>query len=119
MRLIVAGGRDYRLTAEDESRLDALAEELVGYGDPIKLVITGGAPGADWLAHRWALSRRIQTAVFEANWAGHGKSAGPIRNRAMAENANAVVLFTGGKGTENMAEEARKAGLTIYDWRGQ
>jgi predicted Rossmann-fold nucleotide-binding protein len=35
----------------------------------------------------------------------------------MAEYADAVALFPGGRGTENMASEAAKAGLKVFDFR--
>jgi hypothetical protein len=35
----------------------------------------------------------------------------------MAKCADAVALFPGGRGTENMYQEALKAGLIIYDFR--
>jgi len=35
----------------------------------------------------------------------------------MAEYANALVAFKGGKGTDNMVKEAEKAGLHFFDRR--
>lgn len=37
--------------------------------------------------------------------------------KKMAEYAEAVVLFPGGKGTDNMYETAIKHNLVIYDFR--
>jgi predicted Rossmann-fold nucleotide-binding protein len=37
----------------------------------------------------------------------------------MAQYADAVVLFPGGKGTQSMFDEATKAGIVIFDWRGE
>ena len=60
---------------------------------------------------------KIPVNIFPADWKAHGKAAGPIRNRDMAKHADQVVLFPGGRGTENMYQEAKKAGLVIHDWR--
>src|SRR3954471_18264762 len=107
MRLIIAGGRKYKLTAEEYEFFDALED--------VKEVITAGATGADRDGDMWAVDRDIPTMTYQPNWEQHGKAAGPIRNRLMAARGNAVVLFPGGRGTESMAIEARKAGLTIFD----
>jgi hypothetical protein len=54
-----------------------------------------------------------------ADWKTHGRAAGPIRNRAMAEYADALIaIYRKGKltpGTRNMISEARKRGLKIYE----
>jgi hypothetical protein len=109
MRLIIAGGRDYHLTEADREFLDGL--------DDVTEVVTGGATGADKDGELWAIDRDLPTMRYKPDWKTHGKAAGPIRNRAMAEYADAVVLFPGGRGTDSMFAEAEKAGLTIFDRR--
>jgi hypothetical protein len=107
--VVIAGGRDYQFTDEDKSKLDAL---------PIAEVVSGGAKGADQFGEQWAESRGIPVRRFPADWKAHGRAAGPIRNRKMAEYADAVALFPGGRGTESMRKEAEKAGATVYDFTG-
>lgn len=111
MKLIIAGGRNYHLTAEDYEFLALLYD--------VTEVITGGATGADHDGEMWAIGRDIPTIRVAADWSKHGKAAGPIRNRQMAYRADAVVLFPGGRGTESMAKEARDAGITIFDRRAK
>lgn len=108
MKLILAGGRHYRFDDMDWERLRLL--------NPTEIVC-GGATGADECGRQWAIDREIPVKTFPADWAKHRRAAGPIRNRQMAEYADAVALFPGGKGTESMYNEAVKAGLTIYDYR--
>ncbi|MDF1659966.1 MAG: SLOG family protein [Verrucomicrobiales bacterium] len=108
MAVIVAGGRDYQFTDDDIAKLD---------GIPIREVVSGGASGADRCGEQWAESRGIPVKRFPADWKTHGRAAGPIRNRQMAEYADAVALFPGGRGTASMAKEAEKAGIVIYDFR--
>lgn len=118
MTLIIAGGRDYKFTSADIARLDALAKER-----GVMRVYTGGEPGADECGSEWAASRDIEARTFAAQWKRYGASAGPIRNREMANAAISrcepviVVLFPGGKGTADMASVARERGFTIEDWR--
>lgn len=114
MKLIIAGGRNYRFTRADLKALDELHKQR-----PITEVVSGGASGADAEGEWWARTNSIPIKRFPADWNAHGKAAGPIRNKEMAEYADAVALFPGGKGTASMYVEATKAGLTIYDFRKQ
>jgi hypothetical protein len=107
VRCVVAGGRDYQFTDDDKARLNAL---------PIGELVSGGASGADRCGEQWAISKGIPIKRFPADWNTHGRAAGPIRNRQMAEYANAVALFPGGRGTNSMKREAERAGITIYDF---
>jgi hypothetical protein len=102
---IIAGGRDYNLTLSDEAWLATL---------PIREVVSGGASGADAGGEAWAKKRGIPIKRFPADWKTHGRAAGPIRNRQMAEYADAVVLFPGGRGTDSMRTEAERQGLRIF-----
>ena len=82
-------------------------------------VVSGGAFGADAGGQNWARRNGIPVRVFEAEWKRYGMRAGPMRNALMAEYADAVVLFPGGRGTESMYQEAKKNGIKIYDWRNE
>jgi len=104
--MIVAGGRDYRVKPQDEAWLDTL---------PIREVVSGGASGADAAGERWARKRGIPVKRFPADWDKYGPAAGPIRNRQMAEYADAVALFPGGLGTASMKREAERRGLQIFN----
>ena len=51
---------------------------------------------------------------FPADWAKHGKAAGPIRNAEMLTEflPDYIVAFPGGKGTADMLRKAEKARVT-------
>ena len=109
MKVIIAGGRnihDYELVKE------AIAEA----GFPISTVVSGGANGVDRLGEQYAMDMNLKLNIFEADWETHGRAAGPIRNRKMAENAEALIAIWDGKsrGTKNMIETATKKGLLVY-----
>lgn len=108
MKLIIAGGRDYVFTEVDKCKLDELNRS---YG--ITEVVSGGARGADACGEEWARDRGIKVKVFNADWVRYGMPAGPIRNREMAQYADAAVLFPGEKGTASMRKEAKRAGIPI------
>lgn len=108
MKTIIAGGRDYQLTNNDLLFLNTI---------PITEVVSGCANGADKGGEHYAKSMSLPVKRFHAAWNAHGKAAGPIRNRQMAEYADAVVLFPGGRGTDSMFYEATRSGLRVYDRR--
>lgn len=117
---IIAGGRDitdYRLL------MRALADS--GFIPHITEVYSGRASGADALGERWAHGDLFGCPVtpFPADWKKHGKAAGPLRNAQMAMAAHMlwgsqgmlIALWDGkSRGTANMIECARTAGLRIY-----
>ena len=109
MKLIIAGGRDYVFSQNDIDRLNAV--------EGVTEVVSGGAPGADSGGEAWATEADIPVKRFPADWKSHGRAAGPVRNRKMAEYADAVALFPGGRGTASMQKEAVKHNLVIFDWR--
>jgi hypothetical protein len=106
MKTIIAGNRDYSLTDKDVEFLGTQS---------ITEVISGGATDADRCGESWAESMGIPIRVFPANWAVHGKAAGPIRNREMAAYADRLICFWDGKsrGSLNMMEEARRKGIEV------
>ena len=108
MKTIIAGGRDYLLTPDDWFYL---------YNLEITEVVSGGATGADEGGEEYANQHRIPVVRFPADWEKHGRAAGPIRNQQMADYADAVVLFPGGRGTNSMFKIATVAGLKIHDLR--
>jgi hypothetical protein len=110
-KLVIAGGRSYQFTDIDKRSLDTIHLML-----NVTEVVSGGAPGADKCGEEWAEFHGIKVTKFEADWAEHGKSAGPKRNAQMAEYCDAVALFPGGKGTSSMMNEAKKAKKEIFDY---
>lgn len=110
MRVLVCGGRDF-------NDWDSLAEELTYMlGDhDISAIIHGGARGADKLAGEFAAAAGIQEIVFQADWKTNGRSAGPIRNQRMLDEAkpDLVLAFPGGRGTADMVSRAETAGVKV------
>ena len=109
MKVIIAGSRnivDYEVVKEaiEESQFT------------LKTVVSGGAKGVDSLGEQYAEAMNIPLHVYKADWERHGRAAGPIRNRKMAENADALIAIWDGKsrGTKNMIETAQKLKLLVY-----
>lgn len=76
-------------------------------GFEITEVVCGMAIGVDKLGEQWAIANNITVKEMPANWNAYGKAAGPIRNRQMAEYADAAVIIWDGvsNGSRNMINE--------------
>ena len=110
MRVIIAGGRDfknYELLKEKCQKILANQKEVI--------IISGGANGADKLGERFAKEFNLKLVQFLADWDKFGKSAGFIRNKEMADNADALVAFWDGvsKGTRHMIDLTKEKGLKV------
>lgn len=116
MRLLVCGGRNYSDKVHLFSVMDSWMTQCLLRVDPIEIIITGGAPGADALACFWAQERRVAHDEYRADWERYGKSAGPVRNAQMLlyGKPSAVIAFPGGRGTADMCAKARAAGVPVY-----
>jgi hypothetical protein len=116
MRVLVCGGRDYSDYGAVKRELDKLAR-MAGMLRVVLVVIEGGARGADALAVQWCEENpgNLQHIKVRADWAEHGRRAGPIRNQRMIneENPSVVLAFPGGRGTEDMVRRAEKAGIEV------
>lgn len=109
MRVIIAGGRNC-------NDYTAVLAAISASEFAVETVISGGARGVDALGERYARQNKKPIVRFCADWAKHGRAAGPLRNRVMAENADALVAVWDGvsAGTKHMIETARKMGLPTY-----
>lgn len=109
MKVIVAGGRDI-------TNFNLVEEAISVSGFEVSEVVSGKAKGVDTLGEVWALKHNVPVGAFPADWNAHGRSAGPIRNRQMAEYADALIAIWDGesKGTANMIQQARKNKLNVF-----
>ena len=116
MKLIVAGGRDVQFPESDNLVAKAFSE--LPWKEEVIEIVHGGASGIDAAAGRYFGGWKKVT-VFRADWNKHGRSAGPIRNREMAEYADALLAVWDGvsKGTSNMIKTAESAGLKVFVYR--
>lgn len=109
MKVLVCGSRNFN-DAE-------LMEDVLKQWD-IREIIEGEARGADSLAREYAERHGLVCHKFPALWDQHGKAAGPIRNAQMLREGNPelVVAFRGvnSRGTQNMINQAEKAGVPVY-----
>ena len=110
--LLVFGGRSYDHWTRLCETLDRIAGRMV-----IHALRHGKARGADALAGRWALERGLLEDAVPADWATHGRAAGPIRNSEMLVRLPvpvAAVGFPGGSGSADMERKCRAAGIPVW-----
>ncbi len=130
MKVIIAGGRDYGHfflpdESRDQVRNNAAARTLFDAADAVigtryaVEVVSGCARGADEMGECYAAERMFTVRQFPADWAAHGRSAGPRRNKDMAEYADALIAFWDGKsrGTKHMIDVGLKQGLEVHVYR--
>ena len=124
MRVIIAGSRDFgpaeAMALVAEATLEATHPHMAGNGLRedgwnIERVVCGMCRGIDLAGKRWAESMDIPVDEFPADWSRHGRAAGPIRNREMAENADALIAISlnGSRGTRGMIQIAHELGLKV------
>lgn len=114
MNVIIAGSRT--ITGLVVVRA-ALREALASWGNPtVGWIGSGGARGVDTVAETVARLIDAPFRCFPADWDKHGRAAGPIRNRQMAEWADAAVLVWDGhsRGTANMKQEMERLGKPVF-----
>jgi hypothetical protein len=111
MKVIIAGGRDF---TNYEILKYSADEKLSGITEDIEIVC-GGAKGADELGKWYATEKGYKLKEFPADWAKHGKAAGPLRNEEMAKYADALIAFWDGKskGTQDMIKRAESKNLLV------
>jgi hypothetical protein len=107
-KIVIGGCRNftnYRLFSE---YVDLCLARLKRQGDIC--ILSGNCAGADALGERYALEHGYAIELYPADWETYGKSAGPIRNREMVKNADAVIAFWDGTsaGTASLISFAKR-----------
>ena len=123
MKLIIAGSRTL---SPSNSFLQACISQA-GIIEKVTEIVSGMAKGVDTSAINLTNDKHSQTyfsikingclTKFPADWETHGKAAGHIRNKQMAEYADALLLIWDGesKGSKNMKETMIKLGKPVYE----
>lgn len=128
VKIIIAGPRDFNNQSFVFSALDMVFSKLTKNqregNNPLEIknlenieIVEGGATGVDSLAKSYAINKNIKYKEFPADWNKHGRAAGPIRNKQMAEYSDALIAFryvdNPSRGTKNMIRQAKESNLKI------
>jgi len=108
LKTIIAGGRDI-------TNYDYIEKAIAEIDWEPTVVVSGTARGADLLGEEWAKKNNIPIERYPAEWDFYGKSAGYIRNKKMAKNAEALIALWDGesRGTKHMIDIAEREGLVV------
>ena len=122
MKLIIAGSRT--LTVSNKFLDSFITMEKL----QITEIVSGGASGIDECGEnfqkcytemgvRYYNPNTPTLTKFLADWKAHGKAAGPIRNKQMAEYADALLLIWDGesRGSASMKNEMVKLNKPVYE----
>lgn len=106
MKLAIVGSRsfnDWLLLKETLSQYNA------------EFIISGGANGADKLAHQYALVYHIEIIEFLPDWSKYRRSAGAIRNKQIVDSCDELLAFWDNKspGTKISIDYANKTGKKV------
>ena len=116
MKLIIAGSRTFNF---DHDFIHEAIYAVNNYQSkfPDLEIVSGGAQGIDAAAKEYAQAWKKTYTEFPADWDAHGKAAGPIRNKQMAEYADALLLVWNGesKGSASMKNEMLKLKKPVYE----
>lgn len=112
-RVVIAGCRDYNNYEEAKRFIDYCISDI--RKDYTVIIVSGGAQGADALGERYARENNFKIERYIAEWDKYGKSAGPKRNKKMAEISDFVICFWDEKsrGTKSMIEYSKKCDKPI------
>lgn len=114
MKIVVAGSRNMPDAAE---KVDS-ALRMSGWYYRVNVIVSGGSGNVDLAGEVWGREHGCVVRRFSADWGKHGKAAGPIRNRQMAEYSDALVAVWDGesKGTTNMILEMHRLNKPVFIW---
>lgn len=111
MKVVVAGSRSI-------TDCEIVAECIDKFFEPIDTVVTGGARGVDTCAEKWADDNDVPVETHpipDWAWEEVGRKSGPLRNRYMAKQGDALLAIWDGEssGTKNIIGEATTRGLYV------
>ena len=113
-KIVIAGCRNYYNYDEAKAYLDDCLADINSKNDII--ILSGAANGSDKLGVRYALENNFRVELFLPEWDKYGKSAGPKRNKLMAQACDYVICFWDGEssGTRSMIDYAKEYNKPLY-----
>ena len=107
-RVVIAGCRYYNNYNEAKHYIDFCLSSIRKENNII--IISGCASGADAIGERYAEENGFKVEKYPADWKTYGRSAGPRRNKRMAEISDYIICFWDEKsnGTKSMINFAKK-----------
>jgi YspA, cpYpsA-related SLOG family len=110
-KVAVTGGLDFNDHRLIWDRLDRVHAKHPGM-----VLLHGGSPkGADLIAAKWAINRKVPQIAFKPDWTKYAKAAPFKRNDALLETLPiGVMVFPGTGIQDNLTDKARKLGIPVW-----
>ena len=110
-KVALTGGLDFNDHHLIWDRLDKVRGK-----HPDMVLIHGGSPkGAELIASKWAVNRKVPQIAFKPDWTKHAKAAPFRRNDAMLELMPIGVMYFPGTGIQdNLADKAKRLGIAVW-----
>ncbi len=89
MKLAVTGSKEFT----DYSQLKSVLDSISG----ISVIISGGAPGTDTLARKYAYQHNIKFLEFPPDFKKNGNEAKQIRDKLIVKHSEKIIAFWDGK----------------------
>lgn len=115
MRILVTGSRDW--PEEDWRVISDTLWEINPFVGREHWLIHGGARGVDTIASNVIATWNWQVQRVTAQWAEHGRAAGPMRNQRMVDmNPDVCIVFRRNmsRGATDCGTRAERAGIKTY-----
>ena len=110
MKLAISGWR--KMSSKEYLHVfqQAMEDLIVTHNQIPRLVITGGARGADALGEAWAKEHNIPLLVLKPEYSKHGDKAPLLRNTDIVKECTHLLAFphSSGSGTQDAIRKAMK-----------
>ena len=115
-RIGFTGGKDFN---DHNAVIAALDKAKAKYPDMV--LLHGGTPkGAEMIAAKWCEANKVAQVVFKPDWTKHAKAAPFRRNDVLLkEMPIGVIAFPGSGVNENLADKAKKLGITVMEHKAE
>lgn len=112
MNIAIVGGRDFN----DYDLLKKTLNKFIENKSFLNAIVSGGAPGADKLAEKYAAELQVDMIVYKPDHKKHGRLAALHRNTEIIETSDIVFAFWNGKsrGTLDSITKAKKLEKTLF-----
>jgi uncharacterized protein YeaO (DUF488 family) len=112
VRIVIGGSRTFKDYNFFKNKVDEIFKDIK---EEITIVSGKCPSGADAFAEKYAQENNIPFEGYPADWDKYGKSAGYIRNEAMAKVGQMLIDFWDGqsKGSKHMIDLGNKYNLDV------
>lgn len=118
MKIAIIGSRKFNNYKLLKDFMEAFIDKYI---PDMPHIVSGGAKGADRLAHNFAKNKGYPITIFYPNYDLHGRSAPLKRNYKIIEHSDVVIAFWDGesKGTYHSIKAAKSANkeIVVYNYK--